>query len=196
MTTAGNGEDGSQGTLPDEIVTPRLRLRRFRVDDADLDRLVALHNDPEVMRYLTGGAPMSRDQVAADLREAFAGPAYRAAERRDTGAFAGWFVLRPDADRAPGDRELGYRLRREAWGQGLATEGARALVAAAFADPAVERVWAQTMAVNAGSRRVMEKAGLRFVRVFHVHFDEPLPGTEHGEVEYAITRAEWQAATS
>jgi RimJ/RimL family protein N-acetyltransferase len=66
------------------------------------------------------------------------------------------------------------------------------LVAAGFADPAVHRIWAQTMAVNVGSRRVMEKAGLRFVRVFHMEWDDPLPGTEEGEVEYALERDEWE----
>ena len=50
------------------------------------------------------------------------------------------------------------------------------------------------MAVNLGSRRVMEKAGLAFVRTFHLEWDDPLEGTEQGEVEYAITRAEWLAA--
>ncbi|MGX1810916.1 GNAT family N-acetyltransferase [Nocardia sp. NPDC055321] len=60
-----------------------------------------------------------------------------------------------------------------------------------FTELGVERVWAQTMAVNIGSRRVMEKAGLTYVRTFHQHFDDPLPGTEHGEVEYELHRADW-----
>lgn len=49
------------------------------------------------------------------------------------------------------------------------------------------------MAVNTKSRRVMVKSGLRFVRVFHVVFEDPLPGTEHGEVEYAVDRETWSA---
>jgi RimJ/RimL family protein N-acetyltransferase len=57
----------------------------------------------------------------------------------------------------------------------------------------METVVADTMAVNTKSRRVMVKCGLRFVRVFHEHFDGPLPGTEHGEVEYAVDRATWLA---
>jgi RimJ/RimL family protein N-acetyltransferase len=65
------------------------------------------------------------------------------------------------------------------------------LIDKAFTDLDVERVVADTMAVNTKSRRVMVKSGLRFVRVFHVHFDDPLPGTEHGEVEYAVDRATW-----
>ena len=49
------------------------------------------------------------------------------------------------------------------------------------------------MAVNAGSRGVLASVGLSFVRTFHEVFDDPVPGTEQGEVEYAVTRAEWRA---
>jgi hypothetical protein len=54
------------------------------------------------------------------------------------------------------------------------------------------RVWAETMAVNLPSRRVMEKSGLIHVRTFHLEWEDPLPGTEYGEVEYALERADWE----
>ena len=50
------------------------------------------------------------------------------------------------------------------------------------------------MAVNTASRRVMEKAGLRHVRTFHAEWPDRIDGDEHGDVEYALTRAEWSAA--
>ena len=51
----------------------------------------------------------------------------------------------------------------------------------------------QTMAVNKGSRRVMEKVGLAHGRTFHQEFlITRLPGTEHGEVEYALTKGDWE----
>ena len=62
-----------------------------------------------------------------------------------------------------------------------------------FSEFGVERVNAETMAVNVGSRRVMEKAGLRYVRTFDAEWPVPIPGDEEGDVEYAITRAEWEA---
>lgn len=93
----------------------------------------------------------------------------------------------------PGDVELGYRLHTAAWGRGFATEGALAIVDKGFAELGVQRVVAQTMAVNAGSRRVLEKVGLRCVRIFHERYGEPLEGAEHGEVEYVLTREEWTA---
>jgi RimJ/RimL family protein N-acetyltransferase len=65
------------------------------------------------------------------------------------------------------------------------------LIEHAFNDQAARRVWAETMAVNVRSRRVMEKAGLHYARTFHKHWDDPLPGSEQGEVEYELTSAEW-----
>jgi RimJ/RimL family protein N-acetyltransferase len=85
----------------------------------------------------------------------------------------------------PDERELGYRLRREWWGQGLATEGSLALIQLAFTELGARRVWAQTMTVNVASRRVMERCGLRFVRSFVGSYD-PIEGSEHGDVEYEL----------
>jgi RimJ/RimL family protein N-acetyltransferase len=48
------------------------------------------------------------------------------------------------------------------------------------------------MTVNTGSRRVMEKAGLRYVRTFFMAWPESIPGDEHGDVEYALAREAWE----
>ncbi|MEV1010097.1 GNAT family N-acetyltransferase [Streptomyces sp. NPDC049881] len=172
------------------LTTDRLDLRP--VTDADTDDIAALHADPEVMRFLTGGVPESRADVLAVALPRLRRPGYWTARERGTGAFAGWFEL-VAVDGEPGTVELGYRLRRAAWGLGYATEGARALVAHGFTELGVRRVTANTMAVNAGSRRVMEKAGLSFVRAYHGDWPERIPGSEHGEVEYAVTRDQWTA---
>ncbi|MEH0826044.1 MULTISPECIES: GNAT family N-acetyltransferase [unclassified Micromonospora] len=176
------------------LETERLWLRRFTPDD--VDNLVELDSDPEVMRFLTGGRPTPRatvrdEQLPRLLRQYDAHPGLGrwAAEDRGSGGFLGWFALDPSDDGT--QAELGYRLRRSAWGRGLATEGSLALVRHAFDAVGVRRVWAQTMTVNSRSRAVMEKVGLRFVRTFHLHFDDPAPGTEHGEVEYELLRSEW-----
>lgn len=181
------------------LETDRLILRRLT--PADIDNLVALDSDPAVMRLLTNGVPTPREEIArsldALLREyepgvaAVAGAGRWAAIDKADGAFVGWIALAPHDGRT--DLELGYRLHRSTWGRGLATEGSRAAVDKAFRDLGVDRVWAQTMAINTASRRVMEKSGLRFTRTFFLDFDDPIPGTELGEVEYAITREEWSA---
>jgi RimJ/RimL family protein N-acetyltransferase len=179
------------------LTTDRLVLRRFT--EADVDNLVELDADPRVMEFLTGGTPTPRAHIEdrvlpAILRYYPLGPAgCWAAQDRASGAFLGWMALKPADDGNVAEVELGYRLRAETWGRGYATEGSRALVRAAFDELGAERVWAQTMAVNTRSRRVMTKAGLRYLRTFHVHFDDPIPGTEHGEVEYELRRADWDA---
>ncbi|MFF5720227.1 GNAT family N-acetyltransferase [Streptomyces buecherae] len=178
------------------VRTERLTLRRFTA--ADVENLVALDSDPLVMRFLTGEptprAVIENEVLPKILLDYRLGPAGRwAAVERATGAFLGWLSLQPPDDGSVTDVELGYRLKASAWGRGLATEGSRALIDKGFAELGVQRVWAETMAVNTASRRVMEKAGLRYVRTFHVHFDDPLPGTEHGEVEYELRRADWAA---
>lgn len=115
-----------------------------------------------------------------------------AAREKGTGAFLGWFELRPLDDHDPAVAELGYRLNRAAWGRGYATEGARALVDKGFTDLGIQRVTASTMAVNAGSRRVMEKTGLTFLRAYTEDWPEAIEGSEHGEVEYVLTREAWE----
>ena len=172
------------------LETERLILRRFT--SADVEDLFALHNDPDVMRFLNGGIPTPREVIARDYDARFAHDGYWVAIEKRSGVFLGWFAFHPSEDRDPDEYELGYRLRVSAWGKGYATEGSRALIDAGFTALGVRRVWAQTMAVNARSRRVMEKAGLTYVRTFHEVFDDPLPGTEQGEVEYALTRATWE----
>lgn len=176
------------------LTTERLVLRPFRADD--LDRLVELDSDPEVMRFLTGGTPTSREVYIENLPRMMA-PSGRmdcwvwAAETRRDNAFVGWFSLRPDPRRSEGEVELGYRLRRAAWNQGYASEGVSVLLARAFDDLGLDRVFALTMTVNLASRRIMEKTGLRLVKVFMEDWPDPIPGAEHGDVEYAMSRLDW-----
>lgn len=192
-------------------MTSRMVLRRFT--EGDLSGLLALDSDPEVMRFL--GPVRSRAEIQASTLPRFLafhagrpGFGYWAARERAGGELIGWFGLRPvmpagtaivdwpDAPpgTAPGGvavAELGYRLRRSAWGRGYGTEGARALVRHAFTGLGVSRVVATTMTVNTASRRVLEKAGLGQARTLHLHWPDPLPGDEHGEAEYELRRDDW-----
>jgi RimJ/RimL family protein N-acetyltransferase len=166
------------------VQTERLDLRPITLDDVGL--LVELDSDPEVMRYLTGGKPSTPADVEDVIRSSI-GHRWIAAERA-TGDFVGWFGFHAAGD---GEYEVGYRLRRAAWGRGLATEGTRALLALLFDELGATRVFAQTMAVNERSRAVMERCGMRYARTFHLEWDNPIDGTEHGEVEYELPREDW-----
>jgi RimJ/RimL family protein N-acetyltransferase len=176
----------------------RLVLRRFTEEDVEL--LVDLDGDPEVMQFITGGRTTPRREVETEILPAFLEYYERdprfgfwAAVERSSGEFLGWFHFRPESEDAPDQVELGYRLRRSAWGKGYATEGSRALIEKGFVELGVERAYATTMVVNVASRRVLEKSGLRYVRTFHQPWPYPIEGDEHGDVEYALLRSEWEA---
>ncbi|WP_433170858.1 GNAT family N-acetyltransferase [Actinoallomurus sp. CA-150999] len=179
------------------LETNRLTLRRFT--EGDEDNLVELDSDPEVMRFLTGGRPTPREEIRdriprlLDYYERFEGFGFWVAQEKATERFLGWFHFRPNmSEPRDGEIELGYRLRRSAWGKGYATEGSRALIRKGFTELGVERVVAETMTVNLGSRRVMEKAGLTHVRTFQRDDLDAIEGFEHGVVEYALTKADWK----
>ena len=190
-------------------MTGQRRLRTERLElvplaDEHLELEIELDADPEVMRYL--GAPRSRAQVEEAHRRRLAG-AQRApglgfwAGSHD-GDVIGWWILQPpsgpDQPEVAGEADLGYRLLPRHWRRGYAVEGARELIRHGFADLGLQRIFAQTMAVNTASRATMTAAGLTFARAFvsDAYDDDPVPGAEQGEVEYELTRAGWQRRTS
>jgi RimJ/RimL family protein N-acetyltransferase len=88
--------------------------------------------------------------------------------------------------------DLGYRLLQRQWRKGLASAGARELVRYGFDDVGLDRIIAQTLSVNAGSRAVLERVGLTYVRTFATSITERVEGVEQGEVEYELTREQWE----
>jgi len=144
--------------------TARLQLRQLTF--GDVDNLLELDSDAEVRRYLDMPAPPTREEIVAHTLPRFMAYyaqhdhyGYWAAIEKASHAFLGWFHFRPAAT-DPEEIELGYRLRRAAWGKGYATEGARALIRKGFLELGVQRVVATALAANGASIRVMEKVGL------------------------------------
>lgn len=177
------------------------RLQTARLDlvplgDEHLANEIELDADPEVTHYIWGRARTPDEVRASHTRRMqrgrqidglgfWAGFARTQPER----PFVGWWILGPLDGPDQGDwrlnptvAELGYRLHRRHWRQGFASEGARELVRHGFEDLGLDRVIAQAMADNVGSRAVMESVGLTFVR----SWDEP-----DREVEYAADRDSW-----
>lgn len=179
------------------LETERLLLRRF--SEADGENLYLLDSDPDVMRYLSGGRATPREAIENEVlprfleyHARFESLGFFAAVDKASGRFLGWFHLRPPKDASPG-LELGYRLRKEAWGRGYATEVSLALIRKAFVELGAERVVAYALAVNRPSRRVMEKAGLKLRRTFHQPELAHIEGAQNGSVEYELTRRDWEA---
>ena len=187
------------------------RLLLVPLADEHFDLEVELDSDPEVLRYITGRA-RTRDEVAEShaRRMGLAAKvdglgfwmAFRAGggdSAAPAGDFVGLMMLPPahgpDEPDDPAVADLGYRLLRRHWRKGLASEASRALLRHAFDTVGQARVIAQTMAVNTGSRAVMEAVGMRYVRTFFPAYDDPLPDADLGEVEYEMTREMWRTLT-
>lgn len=177
------------------------RIRLVPLSEAHFELEVELDSDPEVMRYLTGDG-RTREQVRKghQLRlataEAVDGLGFWVGFVDDQ--FVGWWLLEPAGwpeDLVDGQAELGYRLLRRFWRQGLASEGAREMLRHSFEDLGLHRVFARTMTINAGSRATMAAVGMQHVSSFpdDEGVADGLPGAELGGVEYAISRDEWQA---
>ena len=183
------------------LETERMILRRVTMEDVDL--IVELDSDPAVMRFITGGRATPREEIEQDYLpwwlgyyDRYAGYGFWLAIEKETGEFLGWFHFRPQEEDPPDQPELGYRLRQAAWGKGYGTEGSRALIDKGFRELGVRRVTANTMVVNTASRRVMEKCGMRLIRTYFAEWPEAIEGSEQGDVEYAITREEWEHQAS
>ena len=155
--------------MPPTLETPRLRLRPLAAsDEADL---IALDSDPEVMRYVGSPAGVKSPVETAErarlrIRATEDGDhdplGFWRIERRSDRAFLGvGALMRMPGGRMPDgeDVEVAYRLARSAWGQGIATEAAGALVAHALGPLGLPRVVAVTYPENRASQRVLDKLG-------------------------------------
>jgi RimJ/RimL family protein N-acetyltransferase len=153
------------------IETERLRLRPMEM--GDLDEFVALHADPEVTKFIRPLDPtaakerLRRDEV--EWRER--GHGLLAMLDRDSGAFLGRCGLKywPQFE----ETELGWVLRRDAWGNGYATEAARACLGWGFAELDVPYLTAMINPDNVRSTRVAERLGMTPLRE-DVLLDDPV----------------------
>lgn len=179
-----------------DIETPRLRLRRW-IDD-DFEPLVAMNADPRVMEFLGGGRSRKEtEDIWNRVRGHFETYGFGPWAVEVDCIFAGWLgLMRPrfEAHFTP-CVEVGYRLRAEFWGRGLATEGARAVLRYGFEHLRLDEIVAFTVPSNARSLRVMEKIGLTFSE----EFDHPLiakgdPLRRH--VLYRVSRTVWENGAS
>ena len=145
------------------LVTERLELRRWR--RYDLEPFTRINADPRVMEYFPAPlTPVESREMIARIEAHFVryGFGLWAAELRGSGDFTGFIGLNIPTFEAPFTPcvEIGWRLAPAFWGQGLATEGARAILRHAFTNLALPEIVAFTVPANHRSRRVMEKLAM------------------------------------
>lgn len=184
-----------------EFDSERLSLRPLAGSDADLG--VEILTDPEVMRFI--GEPQTPERVVQEMpvstRRAGGGCiGVWCVSDKTTGEKLGTALLLPLPIELPdtdwslvaggslpeGEIELGYLLKRSAWGKGYATEAARRLLRFAFEDTPLDEVVAVTHHENTSSQHVLKKAGMIYEGPRRAYMTQ-CPG-------FRITRRQWLAA--
>lgn len=171
------------------LQTERLRLEPFA--DQHFEGLHAIDSDPEVMRYISG-KPDTREDTAAGIA--------RVKARWAEWGYSWWAFIETDSDQVVGsgciqhlarDRsnplEIGWRLRRDRWHQGLASEAAQVMAAFAFDTLRTPLLCAVCHPDNKGSARVMQRLGMSYRGIERWY-------TMDTSV-YEISRADWQIRT-
>ena len=174
---------------PPTLKTERLALRPW--NDDDVEPFAALNADPKVMEHFP--AVLSRDETEAAVERivdhfdvhGFGLWAVEAPEVADFIGFVGLAVPRFEAHFTP-CVEIGWRLAKDYWGRGYATEGARAALAFAFDTLRLEEVVSFTVPGNERSRGVMEKLGME--RDPGDDFDHPLLPKGHAIERHVLYR--------
>ncbi|MFZ0217069.1 MAG: GNAT family N-acetyltransferase [Candidatus Dormiibacterota bacterium] len=179
------------------LETPRLLLRHWRDDDRPA--FAALNADPAVMEHFPATmAPAESDALAARAEAALDSGPYGlwALEDRGTGRFLGFTGLSVPSFAAPfmPAVEIGWRLRRDAWGQGFAQESARAARDYGFAEAGLDGLVSFTAMSNVRSQRVMQRIGM--THGAEDDFEHPRLPEGHRlrhHVLYRLSRDQWTA---
>jgi [ribosomal protein S5]-alanine N-acetyltransferase len=183
-------EEG-EPSAPQLPSSPRLEFRSWHLDNLSLG--MHLWGDPQVTAFITA-RPFTPLQVEERVRQEVLGQAtygmqYGPVFLRSSGELVGCCGFRPRPTTA-GILELGFLLRPQFWGLGLATEAARATVAHGFGALGAMAIFAGHHPKNLGSRRVLEKLGFRRTHLEHY----PPTGLDHPS--YLLTREDFLAAAA
>ena len=158
---------------PEIMETKRLLLRPPTNDDAG--QIFANYaQDSEVTKYLIWRPHKDVEETQAFVERCIQGWEDESSfawvvGRKDDNALIGMIEMRIDSIQA----DVGYVLARDAWGQGYATEMAKAVISWALQQPDIRRVWATCDCENIASARVLEKAGLQFEKVLKGYIVHP-----------------------
>jgi RimJ/RimL family protein N-acetyltransferase len=180
---------------PIELLTPRLRLRCWH--DADRDPFAALNADPRVMAHFPAPISRARSDASIDAWQSdFAqrGWSNWALERRDSGEFIGFTGLTiPQREFSFSPCvEIGWRLAHAHWGQGFASEAARAALAAGFDRIGLAEIVSMTALTNLRSQAVMRRIGLVDARSIFDHPGVPEGHAVRPHCLFRLRAAEWR----
>ncbi|MDF2721581.1 MAG: family N-acetyltransferase [Paenibacillus sp.] len=162
------------------VETSRLQLRDW--EETDLESFCRLNADEQVMRYFPKTLTAEEttafyNSIVAEFKQCgFGLYAVEVKEHNEFIGFIGFHRATFEADFTP-CIEIGWRLKKEAWGKGYATEGAAACLQYGFNELGLDDVYSFTAELNNPSRKVMTKIGMRYIQQFNhpkVEKDSPL----------------------
>lgn len=172
------------------IHTQRLILRPFTLQDEE--GIYVMDSDPEVHRYLGNNPISQREQARKTVQTVLdqyeeVGIGRLVIEEKKTGEFIGWAGIKYERQlREFPYYDLGYRLRRDYWGQGIGFEAALASMDFGFRELKLPEICAAAHVDNAASNRIIQKSGLQFREQF----------THEGDLInwYGILCPQWEEA--
>jgi RimJ/RimL family protein N-acetyltransferase len=180
-----------------EFETERLRLRQWR--ESDYEPFAALNADPRVMEFFP--SPLTRlesDAMAEALRSLIEqlGWGFWAVEVSGVAPYIGSVGLHvtPAALPFPPCVEIGWRLAAAYWGQGYATEAARAVLRVGFLELELPEIVSFTAVSNLRSRGVMERIGMQHHGETFEHPNVPVGSRLRPHVLYRLSRTQWSEA--
>jgi len=177
-----------------ELITQRLLLRQWQ--DKDLPELARLNADPLVMKFYPNTLSTQKSNAIAEKLKALIsdrGWGFWAVETLDDNIFIGFVGLHEPVYELPVNPciEIGWRLAREHWGNGYATEAASASIKFGFEKLDLSEIYSFTSVANIKSRKVMERLKMTDQKMNFKHpmIPEGSPLREH--VLYKLNRDNW-----
>ncbi len=171
------------------FTSERLGFRNWQ--EADIPNMARVSADPDVMEFFPAPATFQQtESFIHRMQDMFAerGYCYFAADHLDTGAFIGFIGMCYQTYEAPFTpcTDIGWRLAKEHWGQGFATEGAKRCLEFAFGDIGLEAIYATAPRLNVRSVNVMKKAGMRP----YLDFIHPRLPADHPQADFVCYRVQ------
>jgi ribosomal-protein-alanine N-acetyltransferase len=182
-----------------ELETERLLLRQWR--NEDLPNMASINADPEVMKYFPKLLSRQESNSAVDKFKSLIsnnGWGFWAVESTRDRTFIGLVGLHKPAYALPFGPcvEIGWRLARDCWGQGYATEAGTACLDFAFGELELHEVFAFTSVTNMKSRAVMERLDMENLKANFDHPTVPLNSPLREHVVYKIDSRKWRSNRS
>ncbi len=181
------------------LQTERLILRQWSKDD--FLPFSKINNNKEAMEFFTRLLTQEESYKMAGWISSLIeqrGWGFWAVEVAGLKKFIGFVGLHTPSENLPFAPcvEIGWRLAKDCWGQGYATEGARESLRYAFEELNLDEVFSLTAVANTRSRNVMEKIGMKNTHdnFMHPDIEQDHPHCEH--VLYRVTKPEWKKQTS